>query len=1183
MDAFAPAGGRGGAGIRLPGACYDAPGPEDAAVEMNSATLGYGRGLLWLVPGVLIVAFAVYVALPVGLAWYIPQIGAQYGVRLDVGRVRVEPFTSTLGLSGVRVVTSGGSSIEWSTVESRVDLAALLSRRLVLDGIRLSDAKIHAGEAGTSGPGGLPEVPAALPGDVSVGELVIRGVEFAAMSEALERPVAIDSLRISSLDEVFRPEGAEIEADLIIGKGRTRLQGRLNLDDAGWVLDAADIVANDVPIGGLPALLGAGGSWRGRLDGAGPVRVAYSPGEGAFSATTGGRWAIEGLELGVAQVAISGARADWDGAAFLTSSGDAVRALGVDGEVALRELRMDVADVLEIRAPELVLVVDASQAPETRLSMAGHVPEARLEGKGGAFEAVGAEVTNLVSQLALTFARDVGIEIDRLKSSGLAVRLPAGRSIDVEQFELERVVVESGTNVVSAAAGTAERVDWRGLIEPGSTGSATRLAMQRIERHGNGELRLALASTDTVRDGSDDSVLRLSEVVLESTTFSPAGTVAVGGARAADAWLANDTGTLVLERLSLDGVERDEGGVVSFASGRARVLDHTRTGTWSVVGTGFELAGATMEDQAWGAKYVLLDEADIGTGAASYALRGLALVDATGEGERWNARLAKLGTLEHAREGNRVVVEDLSADSPAWREGTGDARAIEAVSITVDTPDLRRWESSGWRLTGVERTASGRTSADTASLESLVRSAADDSTAGAQRIALDGLVFDGESAVHATGAFAERTYFRTGDGSGVDVAGLRTGAVDWSGGTLAAERGAAPLMIVSASPVRASFDTVAFTSARFGAGGMHEFGTVTAASGRGRVEHGLEWSAGAVALAGYSAPPFGEAMLDFVETRDVEIVDDAETRFRAERAEVRGARVDPSGTTVFANAEVEGITLNDSRGAGRTSARTLRASPLTVRESALEIGTLRLSGIESAIGLDESGGWELPPLPLRTGGGQPAFRIRVREAGIADPGSVIRLVDRTTEPDFATRVHVASAALRRLDTEAIGVPARFSVEAAGDMFTALQATGTLTPGPTGTDLNLNATIRGLSLRELSPYSRLHLGRSVEGGRADVALDAAVRTSDLEGVANFTLSEVVLGNPGSPAGVSRSGAEGTSTLDTALDSLEDRQGRVEVEVPLRGKLDAPDFDFDGLAVRAFANAVLETAEARSRAE
>ena len=1139
---------------------------------------------MWLVSGALLIAFASYVALPFGLAWYLPRYAAQHGIHLDVGRVRVDPFGARLNFSGVRVATSGDSSIEWSNVETRVDLAELAAGRLVLDRFHLSEAKLHAGDAGVDGVGVLPEIPAGLPQEVSVGELVIDDIELATVSEALGHPATVDWLRISSLDGVFRPEGAEVEAALSIGTGRTRLHGRLNLDDTGWILNASEIVANDVPLDGLPTVLGADGRWRGRLDGTGPVRLVYSPINGAFSATTGGRWAIEGLELGLAQITVSGARADWNGAAFMTSSGDAVNALSVDGDIGVRELRIEVGDLLDIEAAELMVQVDASQAPEPRLSMQGHAPAIRFRGKGGAFEAVDATATNLVSQLALTLADDVGVEVDRLKSGALTVNLPAARSIDIGQIELDRVVVESDSNAVVAAAGTAERVDWRGFTGPRGTGTATRLAMRRIARHGDGEFRVASTSAEAVEDRTGDSVLRLREVALDATSLSPDGTLAVGGVLVSDVWLAGETGTLVIERVTLDAVERTGGGAIRIASGRAQLVDHARTGDRAIVGTGLELAGGAVSGRAWEAKHVRLGEIAIETGDASYAMRELSLADATGEGERADARLATLGTLELGVGGHRAVIEDLAADAPRWQEGAGGARAIEAASIALDTVGRHRWRSSGWRLTGVETSASGRATADAASLESLVLNASADSTAGAQRIELDAPVFDGESAVHAASAFAERAYFRTGDGFDIDVAGLRADAIDWNDDTLDAERGAALLMSVAAAPVRASFDTVSFSSARLGADGLHGLGTLTSASGRGRVEHVLEWSAGAVALGGYRAPAYGETTFDFVETRDVELVGEGnQASLRFERGAARDTRIDASGATVIETAEVDGIVLAGGGTHARASARALRASPLTLRESGLEIGALGFAGIEGEIGLSASGDWELPPVPIGTRDDRSSFRVRIREASTAEPGSVMRFTDRTTEPVFTESVDIASAELRAFDSGAIGVPARFSVDATTGALKALHADGVVVPTLTGTDFGLDATVHELSLRALSPYSRLHLGRSVEGGYADLTIDARIRTSDLEAVADFTLSDVALGKPGLAAGSSGLDADDSASLDAALGSLADEQGRIELAVPLRGWLDAPGFDFDRLVIRALVRAVLENAQVLPESE
>ena len=1138
---------------------------------------------MWLVSGALLIAFASYVALPLGLAWYMPQIAARHGVHLHVERTRVEPFRSTVKLYGVGIATSDQSSIRWSSVAARIDLAELLSGRLVLDDFRLSEAKLHVGEPLAGMDRVLPGISAALPGDVSIGELVVDGVELEAISEAAGHAVAIDWLRVASMDDALRPEGTEVEASMSVGDGRARLHGRINLDESGWIL-GGEVSANDVPFEGLPALLGAGGSWRGRLGGAGPVRVVYAPDSGAFSATTRGRWAIDGLGLGLAQIDLSGARADWNGTAFLVFSEDAVEGLSVHGEVGLREPRIEIAGVLDMEATELMLRVDASRTPQTRVTVDGRIPVLRFDGKGGALEAVGAEASNLASRAVLTVADAVEADVEALTINTLDVQLPAGRSIDMERVSIERGVVAWDADVVSAAAGTAERVDWRGFAGPRSTGTATRLAVEQVERVGNGGFRVALASAEAVGDRNGDSDLRLHDVALESMVISPAGAIFAGGARASDARLADAASTLVLEGLDLNRVERDEAGGVTVESGRARVVDHTRTATWAMTGTGLDLAGGTASDDAWTARSVRLEAMDVGTADASWTLRGLALADAAGGDEHASARFATSEALELGFGGHRLVVAGVSVESPWWREGAVGARAVGAASTTLDTVRRHRWHSDGWRLAGVERAASGRASADAASLETLVLTVAGDSTTGAHEVRLDELSFDGEISMRAAGAVAERTYHRATHGAGIDVAGLSADNVEWNGETLAAERGAAPLMSMSAIPLRASFDEVAFASARVGTDSAHEIAALSAESVRGGLEQALEWSAGALALDGYRAPASGGTTVEFVEAVNLDLVDIAnEAHVRAVRATARGMRVEPSGETTFAGAEVEGVTVRDTHGRGGTSARAVRATPLTIRESALEIGTLGLSGVESAIAVSETGDWELPALPIGAGDAPSSIAVRVQEAGITDSSFVVHVTDRSTEPAFAERFVIDHAEMRGFDPRAIGVPARFSVHATADAFASLRADGALVPTLTGTDLDLNATVRGLSLRELSPYARLHLGRSVERGHAEVTVDATVRTSDLEGVASFTLSDVALGETGLPESVSESGVENTAALGEALETLTDERGGIELKVPLRGRLDAAGFDLDGLVARAIAKAALVAVEASPRSE
>ena len=1157
-------------------------GPEGVPVEMNSAArrrrhaaLGYGRIVTWLVSGVVLIAFVSYVALPFGLTLYIPRLAAQYGIPLDVDRVRVEPFRSTLRLSGVRLATAGHSTMEWSSAEARVDLARLLSGRLVLDGFRLSEARLHEGDAGASGRGTLADIlPAPLPEEITVGELVIDNVELATLSRTLGRAITVDWLRISSLEDLFRPDGAEVHLDASIGEGRSRVQGRLVLDSTSWSLDAG-VRASDIPLDGLPALFGVDGASRGRLDGSGPIRLVYSPVDGAFSTTTGGRWAIEGPELTLAGTAVSGARIDWDGAAFITVSQQTVETLSVEATIGLHELDVDVVDLLDLEAAELGLRVDASRTPVHRLVVEGASPAVRIRGRSGAFEGIGLEAANLTTGAALTLTDDLGIEIDRLAADTLIAALPTGGSIDLERLKIDRIVVPRNADAAAAAA-TAERVEWRGLTEPRSSGTATGVAVQGLERHGNGVLRFASASAATAEERNGESDLRLRDIEIDTTTLSPTGAMAFAGARVADTWLVNDASTLVLEQLSLDGIERNESGRLSIASGTAGVVDHTQAGRQTSVGSGVEVAGVAVSGRAWAAEHARLSRVDVETGIATYTLRELALIDARSDGERIDARLVRFDELEHGFVGNRIVVEGLYAAAPTWRAGVGAAEAIEAASLTVDTADRHRWQSNGWRLTDVETAASRAASAATASVKNLALNLGADLKAGAEGIELDGLSFDGTSMLRATNAAAARAHFGTSDGTAVDINGASTGALEWNGETLALERGSAPWLSVAAATARASFDTIEFGSVRLGAGVVQQIETLQCVSGRGRTDPVGEWSTGRLAIGGYHAVRSGGTTLDSVDALDVEVGETNGAHLLADRVLVREVQVEPSGTAVLARAEVGGMTLRDPRGQEPVSARTLQASQVTIRGSAADIGSLALFGAEGTIGVSEQGHWEIPAVPLGVGGGTPSsIRLRIRDARTGDSASILRIVDRTTEPDFTATLAIEDAALRGFDSEATGSPAEFSVAASGDVFGTLQVSGSLTPTLTGTDLDLDMTIQGLSLSGLSPYTRTHLGQGVEGGHAKVALDFAVRTSDLEGTAVFASNEIVLAEPASAAG--------SPGLGPALSRLQDERGGIELKVPLRGKLDAPGFDFDAFLIHALADTVLRTAGASTEAQ
>ena len=870
--------------------------------------------------------------------------------------------------------------------------------------------------------------------------------------------------------------------------------------------------------------------------------------------------------------------------------GDVVDTLSVDAALGVRELEVAVADAFEAEAAEVTLQVDASQALSTRVSVEGTSPEVRVRGASGAFDARAEQVT---TRMALLAANGAGIEVDRLESGTIAVQLQQGGSVAVSRLELERMFFDSVTNALSAAAATARRIDWQDFAASQGSGTATGIAVQGIERDGEGALRLARISAETL-DGADPGpAVRMNDVVLEAAEISPSGRLTMEGLRASDSRLSSRESTLVLERVSLDGIERASGGgVVRVAAGRADVVDHTAAVGRAMVGKQARIDGAVVSGESWGATHIHFGHLDLATGAASYSFRELALAETTGEGwagEGWeaNAREVRLGGIERWFGGNRVAGSELSALAVAWDDDAASAGDIGIASVTLDLKGQYRWQAGGVRLNGVQAGVSGGARADVVSMEALAMDVAEESIIRISTFESGGLTFDGENRLHASSAAAGRARFRIRGDVSVDATGLRADALEWNGESLAAQRGEAPLMSIRAAPVGASLDAVEFGSARLGARGLVRLDALSAASFRGGVaaEPGLQWTAGASKLAGYRSGGPGEATLDLVETHGVEVVavgDDA--RLRAGGFAVRGARLEPSGDLVLADVLVDGAALGRADDT-RLSADAVRGGHVVVRDAGLEIGSLDLSGLEAAIGLDEKGEWDLPPLPFRAGsfrtgplgtddGGEP-YSVGIDEVGIAGQAAVVHLVDRTTDPNFAARVDIARATLRGFRSSAIGLPAHFSIESAADAFSSARVEGALIPTLTGTDLDLNVDLRGLTLPAFSPYARLHLGQDLAAGQADATLALAVRSADLDGVVDFRPSGVRFRDMASPAN--------RSVVGSALALIEARNGAIELTASLLGSVDDPGFNLDRLLVRALADSALDAAERLEKAE
>lgn len=119
---------------------------------------------------------------------------------------------------------------------------------------------------------------------------------------------------------------------------------------------------------------------------------------------------------------------------------------------------------------------------------------------------------------------------------------------------------------------------------------------------------------------------------------------------------------------------------------------------------------------------------------------------------------------------------------------------------------------------------------------------------------------------------------------------------------------------------------------------------------------------------------------------------------------------------------------------------------------------------------------------------------------------------------------------------------------------------------------VDARITALELPPLSPYLAESLGVHLRTGHFDGTVRGGASNGDLDGQIELTLSNLFIAapDPNAPL-VRRTGMP----VETMLDLLRGGDDRIRLSIPVRGRLDSPDFDVSDAVAQAVAGAVSST--------
>lgn len=206
-------------------------------------------------------------------------------------------------------------------------------------------------------------------------------------------------------------------------------------------------------------------------------------------------------------------------------------------------------------------------------------------------------------------------------------------------------------------------------------------------------------------------------------------------------------------------------------------------------------------------------------------------------------------------------------------------------------------------------------------------------------------------------------------------------------------------------------------------------------------------------------------------------------------------------------------------------------------------------------------------------GGGGTLQAMVERLRIED--GTLHFADRSLANPFEVTMRELSGAVTGFDT-ASRKPAGVRLNGRVQPYGVARIRGTIDLNAPTNLADITANLRHLRLEAFNPYIAKFAGYRIASGRLSATLRYEVRDRRLVGTNQLTFEKMQLGEKLEQKGLV------DLPLELAVALLADPQGRINLDIPVRGSLSDPQFDFGALVAGALGNVVRNIARAPFRA-
>ena len=212
----------------------------------------------------------------------------------------------------------------------------------------------------------------------------------------------------------------------------------------------------------------------------------------------------------------------------------------------------------------------------------------------------------------------------------------------------------------------------------------------------------------------------------------------------------------------------------------------------------------------------------------------------------------------------------------------------------------------------------------------------------------------------------------------------------------------------------------------------------------------------------------------------------------------------------------------------------------------------------ASAGVESSDGKASVPVAAES---KPMMPVKIGK--ITLQGGNVRFSDNFIKPNYTANLRQVGGSITGLSSEP-GTQASVELRGSYDNVAPLNITAQINPLSAKPYLDLQADVKGIELTSLSAYSAKYAGYAIDKGKLSVFVKYKIENDQLEAENRVFLDQLTFG------GAVESPDATSLPVRLAVSLLKNRNGEIDINLPISGSLNDPQFSVGGLVVKVIVN-------------